>query len=198
MAGNDISLIGSSVKADGGVQAKAGYDINILSSLDTSQGNGSEGWGWRSSSYNYDRKQHNASVLNGGGNVALQAGNDLTVLGSSVQSGGLLTAQAAGNITVQSEVDSNRFQLNGRGSSHDWQNDRLNVAGLSAKGDMLLRAEGDAVLNGANLASGGKLALSAVNDIKLGAVATERRDDNSWGRSPQQLRLKPAWHCHPR
>ncbi|WP_426715810.1 hemagglutinin repeat-containing protein, partial [Chromobacterium violaceum] len=181
MAGNDISLIGSSVKADGGVQAKAGHDINILSSLDTSQGNGSEGWGWRSSSYNYDRKQHNASVLNGGGNVALQAGNDLTVLGSSVQSGGLLTAQAAGNITVQSEVDSNRFQLNGRGSSHDWQNDRLNVAGLSAKGDMLLRAEGDAVLNGANLASGGKLALSAGNDIKLGAVATERRDDNSWG-----------------
>ncbi|MDE1711510.1 hemagglutinin repeat-containing protein (plasmid) [Chromobacterium amazonense] len=181
MAGNDILLIDSSVQAVGGVQAKAGHDINILSSLDTSQGNSSEGWGWRSSSYNYDWKRHNASVLDGGGNVALQAGNNLTVLGSSVQSGGLLTVQVAGNIAVQSEVDGNRFQLNGRGSSHDWQNDRLNVAGLSAKGDLQLHADGDALLNGASLASGGKLTLSAGNDIKLGAVATESRNDNTWG-----------------
>ncbi|MCD0491157.1 hemagglutinin repeat-containing protein [Chromobacterium violaceum] len=177
-AGNDLALSGSAAKAGGSVLASAGGSLTLASTLDSKHGAGS----WWGGGYDTLSQTHNASLLQGGGDVLLKAGGDLSLLGSAAQStGGSLTALAGKQLTVQSEVNTHHDIGYNSGNSHNWQTDSLAVAGLAGKDDLQLRAGGDALLNGASLASGGKLVLSAGNDIKLGAVATESRNDNTWG-----------------
>ncbi|MBP4048560.1 hemagglutinin repeat-containing protein [Chromobacterium violaceum] len=177
-AGNDLILSGSAAKAGGSVLASAGGSLTLASTLDSKHGAGS----WWGGGYDTLSQTHNASLLQGGGDVLLKAGGDLSLLGSAAQStGGSLTALAGKQLTVQSEVNTHHDIGYNWGNSHNWQTDSLAVAGLAGKDDLQLRAGGDALLNGASLASGGKLGLSAGNDIKLGAVATESRNDNTWG-----------------
>ncbi|MBX9296867.1 hemagglutinin repeat-containing protein, partial [Chromobacterium vaccinii] len=177
-AGNDLTLSGSAAKAGGSMLASAGDSLTLSSTLDSKHGAGS----WWGGGYDTLSQTRNASLLQGGGDVLLKAGGDLSLSGSSAQStGGSLAALAGKQLTVQSEVNTNHDIGYNWGNSHNWQTDSLTVAGLAGKGDLQLHAGGDALLNGASLASGGKLALSAGNDIKLGAVATESRNDNTWG-----------------
>ncbi|MCD5329872.1 hemagglutinin repeat-containing protein [Chromobacterium piscinae] len=177
-AGNDLTLSGSAAKAGGSVLASAGGSLTLASTLDSKHGAGS----WWGGGYDTLSQTHNASLLQGGGDVLLKAGGDLSLSGSFAQStGGSLTALAGKQLTMQSEVNTNHDIGYGWGNSHNWQADNLAVASLAGKGDLQLHAGGDALLNGASLASGGKLALSAGNDIKLGGVATESRNDNTWG-----------------
>ncbi|ERE06449.1 two-partner secretion domain-containing protein [Pseudogulbenkiania ferrooxidans] len=177
-AGNDLTLSGSAAKAGGSVLATAGDSLTLSSTLDSKHGAGS----WWGGGYDTLSQTRNASLLQGGGDVLLKAGGDLSLSGSSAQStGGSLAALAGKQLTVRSEVNTHHDIGYNWGNSHNWQADSLAVAGLAGKGDLQLRAGGDALLNGASLASGGKLALSAGNDIKLGAVATESRNDNTWG-----------------
>ncbi|KMN90993.1 hypothetical protein VL04_06725, partial [Chromobacterium violaceum] len=177
-AGNDLTLSGSAAKAGGSVLASAGGSLTLASTLDSKHGAGS----WWGGGYDTLSQTHNASLLQGGGDVLLKAGGDLSLLGSAAQStGGSLAALAGKQLTVQSEVNTHHDIGYNWGNSHNWQTDSLAVAGLAGKDDLQLRAGGDALLNGASLASGGKLGLSAGNDIKLGAVATESRNDNTWG-----------------
>nr|WP_244999969.1 hemagglutinin repeat-containing protein [Chromobacterium violaceum] len=177
-AGNDLTLSGSAAKAGGSVLASAGGSLTLASTLDSKHGAGS----WWRGGYDTLSQTHNASLLQGGGDVLLKAGGDLSLLGSAAQStGGSLTALAGKQLSVQSEVNTHHDIGYNWGNSHNWQTDSLTVAGLAGKGALQLRAGGDALLNGASLASGGKLGLSAGNDIKLGAVATESRNDNTWG-----------------
>ncbi|POB00317.1 hypothetical protein C2134_02660, partial [Chromobacterium sinusclupearum] len=177
-ADNNLTLSGSSAKAGGSVQALAGNSLTLESTLDSKHGAGN----WWGGGYDTLSQSHNASLLQGGGDVLLKAGGDLSLIGSAAQSsGGSLTALAGKQLTLQSEVNTSHDIGYGWGNSHNWQTDSLTVAGLSGKGDLQLHADGDALLNGASLASGGKLTLSAGNDIKLGTVATESRNDNTWG-----------------
>nr|WP_268753715.1 hemagglutinin repeat-containing protein [Chromobacterium vaccinii] len=177
-AGNDLTLSGSAAKAGGSLLATAGDSLTLSSTLDSKHGAGS----WWGGGYDTLSQTRNASLLQGGGDVLLKAGGDLSLTGSTAQStGGSLTALAGKQLSVQSEVNTHHDIGYNWGNSHNWQADSLTVAGLAGKGDLQLRAGGDALLNGARLASGGKLALSAGNDIKLGAVAAESRNDNTWG-----------------
>ncbi|QND84715.1 hemagglutination activity domain-containing large exoprotein [Chromobacterium vaccinii] len=177
-AGNDLTLSGSAAKAGGSLLASAGGNLTLSSTLDSKHGAGS----WWGGGYDTLSQTRNASLLQGGGDVLLKAGGDLSLTGSTAQStGGSLTALAGKQLSVQSEVNTHHDIGYNWGNSHNWQADSLTVAGLAGKGDLQLRAGGDALLNGASLASGGKLALSAGNDIKLGAVAAESRNDNTWG-----------------
>ncbi|MEN7431795.1 hemagglutinin repeat-containing protein [Chromobacterium sp. TRC.1.1.SA] len=178
-AGGNLSLIGSSAQtSSGSLTALAGDSLTLSSTLDSKHGAGS----WWGGGYDTLSQTRNASLLQGGGDVLLKAGGDLSLTGSSAQStGGSLAALAGKQLTVQSEVNTHHDIGYNWGNSHNWQADSLAVAGLAGKGDLQLHAGGDALLNGASLASGGKLALSAGNDIKLGAVATESRNDNTWG-----------------
>ena len=114
--------------------------------------------------------------------MLLQAGGNLALNGSQAQAGGNLLALAGKQLTVQSEVNSRQDRLNvqmgSKGYGHSWQTDSLTVAGLASQGNLQLQAGGDAVLNGASLGSHSVLTLSAGQDIRLGAVATQSRSDN--------------------
>ncbi|BBH12474.1 hemagglutinin repeat-containing protein [Chromobacterium haemolyticum] len=179
-AGHDLTLSGAEVKAGGKLLAVAGNELTLQSTLDSKQGQGSwNGWGWGAYS-TLDQTRH-ASQLQAGGDMLLQAGGNLALNGSQAQAGGGLLALAGKQLTLQSEANTKQDIGSSGGSSHNWRTDSLTVAGLSGKNDLQLQAGGDALLNGASLLSGGKLGLSAGNDIKLGAVATENRSDNSWG-----------------
>ncbi|MBN3005731.1 hemagglutinin repeat-containing protein [Chromobacterium alkanivorans] len=179
-AGHDLTLSGAEVKAGGKLLAVAGNELTLQSTLDSKQGQGSwNGWGWGAYS-TLDQIRH-ATQLQAGGDMLLQAGGNLALNGSQAQAGGGLLALAGKQLTLQSEANTKQDIGSSGGSSHNWRTDSLTVAGLSGKNDLQLQAGGDALLNGASLLSGGKLGLSAGNDIKLGAVATENRSDNSWG-----------------
>ncbi|OHX20051.1 hemagglutinin repeat-containing protein, partial [Chromobacterium sphagni] len=176
-ADNNLTLSGSGVKAGGSVLALAGNNLTLESTQDSKHGAAN----WWGGGYDTLSQSHDASLLQGGGDVLLKAGGDLGFVGSSVQAGGSLAALAGKQLTVQSEVNTHHDIGYNWGNSHNWQTDSLTVAGLSSKGSLQASAGGDALLNGASLSSGGKLALSAGNDIQLGAVATESRSDNTWG-----------------
>ncbi|WP_235089050.1 hemagglutinin repeat-containing protein [Chromobacterium sp. Beijing] len=179
-AGHDLMLSGADVKAGGKLLAVAGNELTLQSTLDSKQGQGSwNGWGWGAYS-TLDQIRH-ATQLQAGGDMLLQAGGNLALNGSQAQAGGGLLALAGKQLTLQSEANTKQDIGSSGGSSHNWRTDSLTVAALSGKNDLRLQAGGDALLNGASLLSGGKLGLSAGNDIKLGAVATENRSDNSWG-----------------
>ncbi|WP_236687517.1 hemagglutinin repeat-containing protein [Chromobacterium subtsugae] len=175
-AASDLTLSGSAVKAGGGILAAAGNNLALESTQDSKHGAGS----WRGGAYDTLSQSHHAATLQGG-DIALKAGGDLSLQGSSVQADGSLAAIAGKQLTLQSQVDTQRDSGYNWSGSHNWQTDNLAVAGLSSKGSLQANAGGDAVLNGASLSSDAKLALSAGNDIKLGAVATESRSDNDWG-----------------
>lgn len=158
-AGHDLTLSGADVKAGGKLLAVAGNELTLQSTLDSKQGQGSwNGWGWGAYS-TLDQTRH----------------------ATQLQAGGGLLALAGKQLTLQSEANTKQDIGSSGGSSHNWRTDSLTVAALSGKNDLQMQAGGDALLNGASLLSGGKLGLSAGNDIKLGAVATENRSDNSWG-----------------
>ncbi|NHR06436.1 filamentous hemagglutinin N-terminal domain-containing protein [Chromobacterium haemolyticum] len=179
-AGHDLTLSGGEVKAGGKLLAVAGNELTLQSTLDSKQGQGSwNGWGWGAYS-TLDQIRH-ATQLQAGGDMLLQAGGNLALNGSQAQAGGGLLALAGKQLTLQSEANTKQDIGSSGGSSHNWRTDSLTVAALSGKNDLQLQAGDDALLNGASLLSGGKLGLSAGNDIKLGAVATENRSDNSWG-----------------
>ncbi|OBU87452.1 hemagglutinin repeat-containing protein [Chromobacterium subtsugae] len=175
-AASDLTLSGSAVKAGGGILAAAGNNLALESTQDSKHGAGS----WRGGAYDTLSQSHHAATLQGG-DIVLKAGGDLSLQGSSVQADGSLAAIAGKQLTLQSQVDTQRDSGYNWGGSHNWRTDNLTVAGLSSKGSLQASAGGDAVLNGASLSSDAKLALSAGNDIKLGAAATESRSDNDWG-----------------
>ena len=175
-AASDLTLSGSAVKAGGGILAAAGNKLTLESTQDSKHGAGN----WRGGAYDTLSQSHHAATLQGG-DIVLKAGGDLSLQGSSVQADGSLAAIAGKQLTLQSQVDTQRDSGYNWGGSHNWQTDSLTVAGLSSKGNLQASAGGDAVLNGASLSSDAKLALSAGNDIKLGAAATESRSDNTWG-----------------
>ncbi|MCD5360615.1 hemagglutinin repeat-containing protein [Chromobacterium aquaticum] len=180
-AGNDLTFSGAEVKAGGKLLAVAGNELTLQSTLDSKQGQGSwNGWGWGAYS-TLDQIRH-ATQLQAGGDMLLQAGGNLALNGSQAQAGGNLLALAGKQLTVQSEVNSRQDRLNvqmgSKGYGHSWQTDSLAVAGLASQGNLQLQAGGDAVLNGASLGSHSALTLSAGQDIRLGAVATQSRSDN--------------------
>ncbi|MBK0413504.1 hemagglutinin repeat-containing protein [Chromobacterium haemolyticum] len=180
-AGHDLTLSGAEVKAGGKLLAVAGNELTLQSTLDSKQGQGSwNGWGWGAYS-TLDQTRH-ATQLQAGGDMLLQAGGNLALNGSQAQAGGGLLALAGKQLTVQSEVNSRQDRLNvqmgSKGYGHSWQTDSLTVAGLTSQGNLQLQAGGDAVLNGASLGSHSALTLSAGQDIRLGAVATQSRSDN--------------------
>ncbi|PTU70536.1 two-partner secretion domain-containing protein [Chromobacterium haemolyticum] len=180
-AGHDLTLSGAEVKAGGKLLAVAGNELTLQSTLDSKQGQGSwNGWGWGAYS-TLDQTRH-ATQLQAGGDMLLQAGGNLALNGSQAQAGGNLLALAGKQLTVQSEVNSRQDRLNvqmgSKGAGHSWQTDSLTVAGLASQGNLQLQAGGDAVLNGVSLGSHSALTLSAGQDIRLGAVATQSRSDN--------------------
>lgn len=180
-AGHDLTLSGAEVKAGGKLLAVAGNELTLQSTLDSKQGQGSwNGWGWGAYS-TLDQTRH-ATQLQAGGDMLLQAGGNLALNGSQAQAGGGLLALAGKQLTVQSEVNSRQDRLNvqmgSKGYGHSWQTDSLTVAGLTSQGNLQLQAGDAAVLNGASLGSHGGLTLSAGQDIRLGAVATQSRSDN--------------------
>nr|WP_231581064.1 hemagglutinin repeat-containing protein [Chromobacterium sp. LK1] len=184
-AGHDLTFSGAEVKAGGKLLAVAGNELTLQSTLDSKQGQGSwvsSGWGSAQGLDSMSDQIRHATQLQAGGDMLLQAGGNLALNGSQAQAGGNLLALAGKQLTVQSEVNSRQDRLNvqmgSKGYGHSWQTDSLTVAGLASQGNLQLQAGGDAVLNGASLGSHSVLTLSAGQDIRLGAVATQSRSDN--------------------
>jgi filamentous hemagglutinin len=106
--------------ANGTLVASAGRDMNIVAGVVSNAGSGTTSLSagnnftlasvktgeqnnivWNGDNHlNYGNTQSVGSTINGGGNVNLKAGNDLTATAANVQATQALTAQAGGNVNI--------------------------------------------------------------------------------------------------
>ena len=106
--------------ANGTLVASAGRDMNIVAGVVSNTGSGATSLSagnnftlatvktgeqnnivWDGDNHlNYGNTQSVASTINGGGNVNLKAGNDLTAIAANVQATQALTAQAGGSVNI--------------------------------------------------------------------------------------------------
>lgn len=105
-AGNDFSLIGSSLNSDKGIKLAAGNDMLIASAANSSS------YDFRvrhdgETSHNIQRSvRHQGSEINGGGNIKLSSGNNLTAIASSLKSDKNLSLKAKGDMALLAANDS--------------------------------------------------------------------------------------------
>ena len=106
--------------ANGTLVASAGRDLNIVAGVVSNAGSGTTSLSagnnftlasvktgeqnsitWNADNHlNYGNTQTVGSAINGGGNVNLKAGNDLTATAANVQAAKALTAQAGGSVNI--------------------------------------------------------------------------------------------------
>ncbi|MFA9441878.1 hemagglutinin repeat-containing protein, partial [Uliginosibacterium sp. sgz301328] len=120
-AGNDLNARAATVQTDGAIGAHAGHDINITSgtstkTLDMASYGESSGFMSKGSVSSQDKTEDRgviSSSFKAGGDLLLDAGNDVHVTGSSVSAKGDATVLAGNDIVV----DEAR-QTSGQSSSH--------------------------------------------------------------------------------
>lgn len=105
-AGNNFSLIGSSLNSDGAIQLSSGNDMVVASVANSSV------YDFRvrhdgETSHNIQRSvRQQGSEINGGGNVSLSAGNNLTAIASLLRSDEDLSLMAKGDLALLAANDS--------------------------------------------------------------------------------------------
>ncbi|WP_301100917.1 hemagglutinin repeat-containing protein [Propionivibrio sp.] len=114
-AGTQLDLRSGQGTTLTGAQLTAGQALNVLAGQNLIVDAAARSDNWQDSGQSSDgryRRQatyYSGSRLTSGGETTLAANNDLTVRGSTVHSGGNLTAQAGGNLDLLASVDQDRL-----------------------------------------------------------------------------------------
>ncbi len=189
--GGDLTLEAAKVKAGGDLGLVAGKDLKLKAVAEkhetataTTDKKGRPDGDTTSTSANLT---HHTTELEAGGNLLLQAGNDLTAQGGSAKAGKNLAITAGGNATFDAVLDtqgsSTRHTSAGYVSGDDsatWtttHRDSLTQSSTArgfqaeAGGNLGVRAEGDLTATAAHFTAGADLALSAGNNLALRAAA---------------------------
>ncbi|VEI20617.1 Filamentous hemagglutinin [Serratia plymuthica] len=180
LRGTDIMLTGAKLDATDTLSLSARNDLTItaaksshtadLDVISGSMGNrtrgGLEDAGERMARVSGEWQQALSSELNGGSNLSLLAGRDVTLSGSQASAGGSTRVQAGGDITLRAETTANTTHLdaNSRTSSvsNDRQEDRLILSSLSGDRGVTLVAGNQLLAEGAQVDSkAGRIGVSA-------------------------------------
>lgn len=172
-AGNNIQLNAAHIATTGDATLSAGNNLAISNTQQTLTAQTSN---WTNegkvSQWNESRTSSAASTINTGGNLALNANNNLDVSGSSASANGNLTASAGNTLNVQSTIDTTSQQQVGRYSGFTQQTQTINTAGLSAQGNLALAAGQDVNLTGAQLQAGSTATIQSGQDVNINALAS--------------------------
>jgi filamentous hemagglutinin len=204
MAGNDLAVVGSRVRADGDVAMESGRDITIAAATDQSESayqlrrSGSLG---RKSSRSGEKaaSQAVASQIQSGGSISintvvsaegelqLTGGRDLRIEGSQLQAGQDITLGTLGDIAISSRAEertssaqSSKSSLLGKRSNKRLKSEVLQVVSeLNADRDLLVVAGNDLKVRASSLTAGQDAELYAgvltgTGNIELSAA--EERD----------------------
>ncbi|NIK43880.1 filamentous hemagglutinin [Xanthomonas arboricola] len=184
MAGNDMTLTGTRVQADGSAALIAGNNLSLTpSALRNDNGllRGGDAVSVTTGkdlvmSAGNDLQLHGASIK-AGDSLQLTAGNDLTIRQADVKAGGDLIAAAGNNLNVESvlnETETNGYKTrNGKTRvTTTTTTQTIDQQALTAGGNLILSAGNDVNLVAAKLDAGKGLGISAGNDINASTLTT--------------------------
>jgi filamentous hemagglutinin family protein len=105
-AANDLTVMGSNLASDGDIQLSSGNDLIVASVANSDSYNflvRDDG----ETTHSIDRSvRHQASTVNGQGNVTLESGNNLSVIASRLEAAEDLSLMGEGDIELLAERDS--------------------------------------------------------------------------------------------
>ena len=175
-AGNDIAVTGANLKAGGDLLLNAWNDIAITGNQNVT-GSAQSGFGNRWQKVDPTSTTTVTTVgsqIAAGGNMAIQAGHDLTVTASSI-SAGKNAALAAGNDLNLNSATTSQNDVKGKRETHSTGLDRTT---LTSGGDLALQAGRDLNSQAAGIAADKDVTLQAGRDVNL--LAAETGSGNSY------------------
>ncbi|MGC1059359.1 hemagglutinin repeat-containing protein [Pantoea agglomerans] len=175
-AGNDIAVTGANLKAGGDLLLNAWNDIAITGNQNVT-GSAQSGFGNRWQKVDPTSTTTVTTVgsqIAAGGNMAMQAGHDLTVTASNI-SAGKNAALAAGNDLNLNSATTSQNDVKGKRETHSTGLDRTT---LTSGGDLALQAGRDLNSQAAGIAADKDVTLLAGRDVNL--LAAETGSGNSY------------------
>ncbi|MGC0917848.1 hemagglutinin repeat-containing protein [Pantoea agglomerans] len=175
-AGNDIAVTGANLKAGGDLLLNAWNDIAITGNQNVT-GSAQSGFGNRWQKVDPTSTTTVTTVgsqIAAGGNMAMQAGHDLTVTASSITAG-KNAALAAGNDLNLNSATTSQNDVKGKRETHSTGLDRTT---LTSGGDLALQAGRDLNSQAAGIAADKDVTLLAGRDVNL--LAAETGSGNSY------------------
>ncbi|MCL1557878.1 hemagglutinin repeat-containing protein, partial [Xanthomonas nasturtii] len=189
-AGNDVNLVAAKLDAGKGLGISAGNDINAstLTTVDTSNTLETRKR-FKQTTATSDETVH-GTEFSAGGNLAMQAGNDITLTAASAATKEGRITLAAGNdvnLLAASEqhdaVQDMAKKKKGTFSSkttttHDEWQDNVAVTTTLSGDTVQIAAGNDLLSQGAQVASTGDVVLAAGNNITLGTVQNTHSEEH--------------------
>ena len=183
-AGKDIRLKGAALQSGGDLVMTAGGDIDV-SANQLQEGRNVTGTLFsgflRVKEAVTDSTQstgYQKSSVTSGGNLVIDAGNDLAVSASNISAQQAAALRAGGNLSVTAEQTSDSSQqLKSRNFRPEATRSSLTgveSASVSAGSDVSLLAGNNLSVNASNVNAGKTASLSAGNDLSLDAQATSK------------------------
>lgn len=164
-AGKDINVTGAKVSAGGDLSMAAQGNITVAGNMLTDSFQQSGAWSKADSS---DKKTtYHGSAITSGGNLQLQAGQDIAITGSALNAGQSASVQAGHDINLNA-VQTQTSQQQGGASSSATDHTRTT---LTSGTDLSLSAGRDIHSQAAGLVAGQDATLTAGRDVTLDAVA---------------------------
>ncbi len=175
-AGNDIAVTGANLKAGGDLLLNAWNDIAITGNQNvTGRAQSDSGNRWQKVDATSTTTVNTVgSQIAAGGNMAIQAGHDLTVTASSINAG-KNAALAAGNDLNLNSATTSQNDVKGKSETHSTGLDRTT---LTSGGDLALQAGRDLNSQAAGIAADKDVTLQAGRDVNL--LAAETGSGNSY------------------
>lgn len=164
-AGKDINVTGAKVSAGGDLSMAAQGNITVAGNTLTDSFQQSGDWNKADSS---DKKTiYHGSAITSGGNLQVQAGQDIAITGSALNAGQSASLQAGNDINLNA-VQTQTSQQQGGASSRATDHTRTT---LTSGTDLSLSAGRDIHSQAAGLVAGLDATLTAGRDVTLDAVA---------------------------
>ncbi|MCT4700277.1 hemagglutinin repeat-containing protein, partial [Dryocola boscaweniae] len=172
LAGSNINITGANLAAGGDLLMKAWGDIAVTANQITESYSQSGFRGKDATSK--ESVTQSGSTITAGGNLGMQAGNDLTLAASAVNAGGNATLMAGNDLNLNA-AQTGESASKGKSESHSTDVARTTV---SSGGDLQLAAGRDINSQAAGLAAENDVAMQAGRDVNL--LAQETTEGNSY------------------
>ncbi|MCV4344086.1 hemagglutinin repeat-containing protein [Pseudomonas capsici] len=183
-AGNSMAIIASHIRGGGDLDIDAAQNLTITSAVDEQHSYSKT----KKVTSQQDRITQVSSTLSAGGNVVLGSGKDMEIIASHVRGGGDVDIDAAQDLTITSAMDESASFYSkkskgslGRGSSKQQESyDSTNVASIieaggdltvntskSADDGIVLEGGHNVTVIGSQLRAGEDLLVGATNDVAV-------------------------------
>ncbi|MDY0207507.1 MAG: hemagglutinin repeat-containing protein [Pseudomonas sp.] len=181
-AGRDVQNLGGVLASRGDLDSRAGRDVTLASVEErhsTSRGN----------HYLMAQNQQLGSETLAGGNLSIQAGRDLTVLASRIESDKDMQLIAANDLTLASAANENHYYNKSKRTTQSSDQITQQSSLIHANGNIELRAINDLNITASEVKTANNINLAAGQDVHILSGADEnasfysKKSKGTFGRS---------------